>query len=131
MQYGHKFAAVESEGLGETKGFTIAASGKAFRSLIDSIYSRKIEAPIRELATNAFDGHLAVGKIEPFDVHLPTILDPTFWVRDYGCSMTHEMVMNRYTTLFDSTKDGQRDDDAAVVAPNNHCLLYTSDAADE
>jgi hypothetical protein len=119
MQYKHNHAEVESGGLGETAGMGIVMSAKMFRALIDTTYSRKIEAPIRELSTNAFDGHLAVGKIEAFDVHLPTMLDPTFWVRDRGCSMTHEMVMTRYKNLGDSTKDGMNAADAAVVAPNN------------
>ncbi len=118
MEYATKFPAVEAEGLGETEGFKIAASGKAFRSLIDSIYSRKEEAPVRELLTNAWDAHIAAGKIEPFHLHLPSRLFPTFYVRDYGPSMSHEFVMERYTTLFDSTKDGARDDDVAVIAPN-------------
>ncbi|USM11540.1 RIIA protector from prophage-induced early lysis [Citromicrobium phage vB_CbaS-RXM] len=118
MKYAHKFAEVESGGLGETAAFKIAASGKAFRSLIDSIYSLKIDAPIRELLTNAWDAHIAAGKIEPFHVHLPSPLFPTFFVRDYGCSMSHEFVMERYTTLFDSTKDGMVEDDAAAISPD-------------
>ena len=106
MQYRHGHAEVMAEGFGETHQFAIAASGKAFKSLIDGLYSRKIEAAMRELATNAFDAHIAAGVILPFDVHLPTVLSPVFSIRDYGTGMSHEMVTRRYTTLFDSTKDG-------------------------
>lgn len=106
MQFRHGHAEVLAEGFGETANFTIAASGKAFKGLIDGLYSRKIEAAIRELATNAFDSHKAARSIAPFEVHLPTALQPTFWIRDYGVGMSHALMMRRYTTLFDSTKDG-------------------------
>lgn len=118
MEYRHGHAEVLAEGFGETANFTIAASGKAFKSLIDGLYSRKIEAVMRELATNAFDAHLASDSIAPFEVHLPTILEPTFYIRDFGTGMSHDVVMRRYTTLFDSTKDGLVADDAKKVSAN-------------
>ena len=92
--------------LGETKTFTLKANAKAFRLLIDGLYSDKIKAPIRELATNAYDAHLEAGVPEtPFEIHLPSLLDLTFQVRDFGLSMSHDQVMNLYTTMFGSTKD--------------------------
>jgi hypothetical protein len=39
-----------------------------------------------------------------FDVHLPNQLDPTFSIRDYGTGLSHEQVVNIYTTYFESTK---------------------------
>lgn len=118
MEYKTKFAPVHAEGLGEVVDVGIEMSGKAFRSLIDAIYSRKIEAPIRELTTNALDSHIEAGIIKPFDIHLPTVLDSTFYVRDYGVSMTHEFVTTRFNTLFDSTKDGAKNKDVANCDPN-------------
>jgi hypothetical protein len=112
MLYRQGHAEVQAEGFTESADFGIAASAKAFKGLIDGLYSRKIEAVIRELATNAFDGHMAAGSIAPFEVHLPTVLSPTFWIRDYGVGMSHDLMMRRYTTLFDSTKDGTSPDAA-------------------
>jgi hypothetical protein len=90
----------------ESQAFTIKASGKAFRILIDGIYSNKILAPVRELMSNAFDAHSEAGNPETaFDVIVPTTMDPTFGVRDYGTGMTHEQVMGLYTTLFDSSRE--------------------------
>jgi hypothetical protein len=119
MRFNTGHAEVQAEGFGETVEASIAASGKAFKGLIDGLYSRKIEAAVRELATNAFDAHKAAGSIAPFDIHLPTVLQPTFYIRDYGTGMSHDLVMRRYMTLFDSTKDGMHSSDIAVVAADD------------
>ena len=106
MRYDPHIQAIELEGFGETRNFTIAASGKAFRNLMDGLYSRKIEAAVREICTNAHDSHTAAGRPhQQFHLQLPTFLKPYFAVRDYGVGMPHEQVMERYSKLFDSTKD--------------------------
>lgn len=106
MQFTQTTAPAKVEGFIESAAFKIESSGKAYKGLIDAIYSRPIEAVIRELATNAFDSHKSANSLKPFDLVLPSKLNPIFIIRDYGISMTHEMVMNRYSKLFDSTKDG-------------------------
>lgn len=109
---------VETEGFSQTASFSIAASGKAFKGLIDGLYSRKIEAAIRELATNAYDAHVAARNPEPFNIQLPSVVDPVFSIRDYGTGMSHQLMMVRYTTMFDSTKDGLVAEDCEVVGAN-------------
>lgn len=89
--------------------FSIKADGKAFRILIDGIYSDKITSCIRELSTNAFDSHAVAKNTSPFYVHLPTDLKPEFYVRDYGVGMDHNKVMNLYSTMFDSDKTGDNE----------------------
>lgn len=122
FQAGH--AAVHAEGFGQSTKFSISASAKAFRGLIDGLYSRKIEAAIRELSTNAFDAHKAAGTIQPFDIHLPTPLKPSFWLRDYGTGMSHDFMMTRFAIMFESTKDGLNPDDASLITPDDQvgCL---------
>lgn len=101
---------VESANTGASSGFTFAAGAKAFRIFIDGIYSDKIRAIVRELMTNAYDAHLAVGTIDkPFNVYLPTLINPTFGVRDFGPAISHEDMMARFTCVFDSTKDSSND----------------------
>lgn len=100
---------VLTSGAQETRAFSIKANGKAFRILLDGLYSDKILAIVRELCTNAFDAHLDGKNPEAFQVHVPSRWEPHFFVRDFGCSMTHEQVMGLYTTVFDSTKDGRND----------------------
>lgn len=90
--------------------FSIKASGKAFRILSDGLYSDKILAVARELSCNAYDSHVEAGKSDvPFYIHLPTVLEPFFSVRDYGVGLNHEGVLDVYTTYFESTKTESND----------------------
>lgn len=101
---------VEKSGDFEESKFSIEASSKAFFILSDGLYSNKILAVIRELSTNAYDSHVDAGKQDvPFDVHLPTSIDPVFFIRDYGTSMNHDDCMQLYTTYFRSTRNDSND----------------------
>jgi len=91
--------------VGTTGEFRIRNSAKAFKILSDGLYSNKIRAIIRELSCNAVDSHVGAGKADlPFEVHLPTILEPWFSVRDFGLGLDGDQVVNIYTTYFESTK---------------------------
>jgi ferritin len=93
-------------GAQQSGNFSIAANGKAFKILIDGLYSNKIQAIVRELSSNAFDAQIAASRGDkPFDLQLPNLLDPTFSVRDYGTSLSHDDIMGLYTTVFQSTKE--------------------------
>jgi hypothetical protein len=97
---------VATLGVAESNTFSIKANGKAFKVLIDGLYSNKILAVIRELWSNAYDSHAEAGCPErAFDCQLPTTWDPQFRVRDYGVSLSHDGVMRLYTTVFESTKE--------------------------
>jgi hypothetical protein len=91
--------------VGTTGEFKIRNSAKAFKILSDGLYSNKIRAIIRELSCNAVDSHVGAGKSEvPFEVHLPSILEPWFAVKDFGMGLDGNQVVNIYTTYFESTK---------------------------
>jgi len=97
---------VEAGGLGSGGAFTIAASVKAFEVLSSNLYQNKTLAVIREITCNAVDAHTAAGlPISTIQVHLPTYMEPVFWVRDYGSGLSDEDVLSLYTTYFRSTKD--------------------------
>jgi len=101
---------VEQIGDITTREFTIKANAKAFSILSKGIYSDSITPPIRELATNAYDSHVAAGNENvKFQVHLPTILEPWFSVRDFGVGMNADEVEKIYTTYFESTKTESND----------------------
>lgn len=90
--------------------FRIKASAKAFRILSDGLYSNKILAVIREYFCNAWDAHVAAGNVQtPIEVHLPNNFEPYFSVKDYGVGISHEDVLNIYTTYFESTKTSSND----------------------
>lgn len=90
--------------VGEIGEFRIRNSAKAFNILSSGLYANKIKAIIRELSCNAVDSHVAAGNTEPFEVHLPSSIEPFFSIRDYGTGLNHEQVTNIYTTYFESTK---------------------------
>lgn len=90
--------------------FKIRNSAKAFSILSSGLYGNKIRAVIRELSTNAVDSHIAAGKPTiPFEVHLPTSLEPYFSVTDYGTGLSHTQIRSLYTTYFESTKTESND----------------------
>lgn len=84
---------------------SIKLSRKTFRMHIDSIYSDKIGAPVRELPANAFDSHKRAKQDQPFFVHCPTVIDPRFYVRDRGIGMTQDTMQNVYIVLGESDKE--------------------------
>lgn len=92
------------------KKFTIQASAKAFQILSSALYSRKVEAIIRELSCNAFDSHMMAGYPErPFTVHLPNEWSSEFYVEDFGIGLSAADVENIYTSYFTSTKTESND----------------------
>ena len=71
----------------------------------DKIYSNKERAVIRELACNAHDSHVVAGTTDvPFDVHLPTQLEPWFCIRDYGTGLEDNEIAEIYGAIGVSTK---------------------------
>lgn len=83
---------------------SIESTPELFRMLSDSIYSNKILAVIRELSCNAYDAHIAANNPEPFKVNLPTRLDPTFSVIDYGTGIHPDKIGDVFWTYGKSTK---------------------------
>lgn len=109
MELNERTKRVHTNGLGEINNFTIKASAKAFSILSSGLYSDKISAIIRELSTNAYDSHVMAGNTKPFDVHLPTIHDKTFYIRDYGTGLSEDDINHIYTTYFESNKTKNND----------------------
>lgn len=91
--------------VGKIGEFRIRNSAKAFSILSSGLYANKIRAIIRELSTNAVDSHQAAGRVHvPYDLHLPTGLEPWFAIRDYGTGLNAQQIQDIYTTYFESTK---------------------------
>jgi hypothetical protein len=96
---------IERSGIEAEGKFKMKATAKAFDILSSALYSDKILAVIRELSCNAYDSHVAAGKQNvPIEIHLPTMYEPKFYVKDFGTGLSHEDVMEMYTTYFDSSK---------------------------
>lgn len=88
----------------------IKCTPKAFDLMAVRPYSRKIEAVLRELLTNAVDAHVEAGKPEaPVTLVLPNELHPYVEVRDEGVGMALEQLLDHYMTFFESSKDRRND----------------------
>jgi hypothetical protein len=103
----------EVVGSQETRNLTIEANGKAFKELISGIYSDKAYAIARETMANCVDSHVQAGTPDrPFEIQVPSVINPAYMIRDFGVSMTHDTVMELYSTLFRSTKDDPDSDES-------------------
>tara|TARA_R110000824_G_scaffold62141_1_gene164748 strand:+ start:279 stop:2219 length:1941 start_codon:yes stop_codon:yes gene_type:complete len=100
---------VAVEGSFETTAFGMEASAHAFDIIADKIYTHKVRAVIREISCNAHDAHVEAGNPDPFDVHLPTQLEPHFTVRDYGVGLSDDDVRFIFCNTFKSTKQHTND----------------------
>ncbi len=113
-------------GISHVSEFRIRNSAKAFSILSSGLYANKIRAIIRELSCNAVDSHVAAGVPDlPFDVHLPSNLAPYFAIRDYGTGLSHDQVLNIYTTYFESTKTESNDFIGALGLGSKSPFSYT------
>lgn len=94
----------------EMHQFRVAASAEMFELLASSLYSRKYEAVVRELACNAYDAHVQAGRQnKPFEIKIPTAFDDVFSIRDYGPGLTPDQVRELYTVMGLSDKTHTND----------------------
>lgn len=101
----------EAEVSGVTSSkFGFEMNAKMYDILISKMYTNKQGAVIRELSANAWDAHVDAGKKDtPFDIGLPTWLDKSFYIRDYGTGIPHDKFEFIYTNVGASTKEGTND----------------------
>jgi len=101
---------VTKSNVGETKRATIKASAKIFNFFSEQIYSDKYTAIWRELVANAIDAQKMNGETRPPIVTAPSMLEPYAKVRDFGCSMDHEFMMDKFMAFTDASTKEHSDD---------------------
>lgn len=106
--------------------FTLEPNESMFRMLTTSSYKDLISAPIREWSTNAVDACIAAGVPISFDVHLPTVEEPTFSVRDYGTGLPESDIVGLFATLGASTKRQSNAYNGTLGIGRMAGLAYTS-----
>lgn len=107
MKPNHTDRHVQTTGVAATGEFQIslAHSAHIMRILRSQLYSDKILAVLREYSANAWDANREVGKKDvPIKVTLPTVLDPTLYIRDFGPGISHEDMFQIYAMYGVSTK---------------------------
>ncbi len=104
---------VTSSGDLATYGFGFSKTGMRYiiRMLRDQIYSNKPLAVLREYGSNAWDAHRSAGKADlPIKVVMPTQLETSLIIRDYGPGMSEQQVGERFVMYGDSSKRDTNDE---------------------
>jgi hypothetical protein len=73
-------------------------------SLLRNNYSNTQLAVVREISANALDANKEANVSRPIEIKLPTQLNPTFSVRDFGGGLSEEDVFGLYSKYGKSTK---------------------------
>lgn len=94
---------IQMSGMVVQKAMTIKASPEMFDLLAKQLYPDPIKAVVREIAFgNTIDASEEGGIV---DIWLPNQLKAEFVVRDHGCGMSHQFVLDNYSTFGDSFKN--------------------------
>ena len=91
------------------QNFNIELNSTMFDMVSAKVYTDTIMAGIREYSTNAVDACIAAGLKPKFKVHIPTMLEPHFSVRDYGTGLSDEDIKGLFSTIGASTKRNSND----------------------
>lgn len=117
---------VASEGVQTTSAFNIARTPHMFNILSSGLYSDKVGAVLREIGCNAMDAHIMGGcPDKPFQVKLPTPLDPSFYVKDWGPGLDDKELRELYTTYGWSSKQNNDDVTGAFGLGSKSPFAYT------
>ncbi len=114
MEPGYTERQVTSGGVSQSAQFAISMADQTHIMTIlrDTLYTDRVLAVLREYSANAWDAHRQSGKADlPIKVTIPTDMDPTLRIRDFGSGMSQEDVFRIYSQYGASTK---RDDNIAV-----------------
>lgn len=77
--------------------FTIEMTPTLAKLLSSQTYTDKVLAAIREPLSNAYDSHVRAGTLDtPAKLHLPTVLEPQFSLRDFGTGLDHSDVVRLF-----------------------------------
>jgi hypothetical protein len=117
---------VASEGVGGTSTVNISNTPHMFAILSSGLYSDKIAAVLRETGCNAMDAHVMDAQPDrPFQVKLPSPLDRTFYVKDWGPGLDDREFRELYTTYGWSNKQKRNDATGAFGLGSKSPFAYT------
>jgi len=95
-------------------------------TVLTDLYSDEELAVIREYPINAVDSHKAAGTKRPIEVHLPTNMDPTFIVQDWGLGLSVDEVLNNFAKYGWSSKRETNDEVGMLGLGCKSALTYTN-----
>ena len=95
---------VRSHDFDEVKCTIDAEDMRYVASLLRNNYSNTRLAVVREITANALDANLEANASRSIEVKLPTSMNPSFAVRDFGGGLSKEDVFGLYSKYGKSTK---------------------------
>ncbi len=105
MEYGRTDIKVERSADVRNWSFGVRSPAVIFDMLCNRMYSQPLRTLVQEYLSNARDAHREVGKSEvPIQVALPSRLEPTLVIRDYGPGISEDRMENVFVFLGESTK---------------------------
>lgn len=123
---------IASNGVQNTGAFSIARTPHMFNILSSGLYSDKISAVLREIGCNAVDAHIMNGTGErPIEVKLPTALDRSFYIKDFGPGLDDHEVRELYTAYGWSSKQNSDEVTGAFGLGSKSPFAYTLQNRDE
>lgn len=94
--------------------------------VLTDLYEDSEGAIVREISTNARDAHIEAGCPDtPIEITLPTDLAPFFRVKDHGCGLSKDDIINIYSKYGASTKRDTNDQTGALGLGCKSPLTYT------
>lgn len=98
---------------GEHKGSISEAGMGVVMQILSQMYTNAPLAVLREYSCNARDSHVAAGQARPIEVTLPSDMQPTLLIQDFGLGLSEEEALTFFLEYGESTK---RDSDEQVGA---------------
>jgi len=118
---------VEKSGNFESTDFRIDAKykNKVLWMLINQ-YRHKVRTPVQEIISNARDAQRENGNPEKaIKIQLPTKIEPTFIVRDFGVGMDENRIKTIFTSFGASTKNADNSQTGGFGIGAKSPLAYT------
>lgn len=97
-------ASLETNTEVQSNEFGIGDTSVIIDILRNRLYQNKIQSMCQEIISNARDAMREVGKDNTFEVIIPTRLNPTFRVRDFGPGISPDRMLNVFIKYGASTK---------------------------
>lgn len=95
-------------------------------SILTDLYSDPEMAVLREYSTNAYDAHVEAGQTRPIEVDIPTSLQPSLKIRDFGVGLSLDDVRNIYSKYGASTKRETNEQVGMLGLGCKSALTYTN-----
>jgi hypothetical protein len=101
---GHDNKLITNQTVNQSQNFGIGDPTVVIEILRNRLYEHKIRTLVQEYMCNARDAHREVKQSKRIEVTAPTMLEPTFKVRDFGPGITPDRMANVFVLYGASTK---------------------------